>query len=218
MPVNSFATGRLPLPRGLGAILVVLGVALVAGFLTIIRAAAGESLVPPGEPVDARRRRTSECRDGNCRGGSRARSVRWREVVERRGQGVSATHVRIAEGRGDLRRGWNAPDAATPGARHVELSRDLCAGRSRPRQDDAPVPRELHGDADVRASASDSVGLAGVHDRSADGSRRSLSAVRRHHARERLESERHQSRRDSCGAGLGRRHPTATTRGIARRP
>jgi hypothetical protein len=57
VPVSSFATGRLPLPRALGAILVVLGGLLFAGLLTIIRAASGESLVPPGELVDASRRR-----------------------------------------------------------------------------------------------------------------------------------------------------------------
>jgi len=57
VPVSSFATGRLALPRALGAILIVLGGVLVAGLLTIIHAAAGESLVPPGEAVDADRRR-----------------------------------------------------------------------------------------------------------------------------------------------------------------
>ena len=57
VPVNSFATGRLPLSRGLGAILVVLGVLLFAGLLTIVRAGAGESLVAPGETMDAARRR-----------------------------------------------------------------------------------------------------------------------------------------------------------------
>src|ERR1043166_1338093 len=49
VPVASFATGRLPLSRALGGILVVLGALLVAGLLTIVRAAVGESLVPPGE-------------------------------------------------------------------------------------------------------------------------------------------------------------------------
>jgi len=44
-------------PSGLGAILVVLGVALATGLLTLIRAGAGESLVPPGQVVDAARRR-----------------------------------------------------------------------------------------------------------------------------------------------------------------
>jgi hypothetical protein len=57
VPVDSFARGRLGVPRGLGAILVLLGVALVAGFVTLIRAAAGESLLLPGEPFDAGRRR-----------------------------------------------------------------------------------------------------------------------------------------------------------------
>jgi hypothetical protein len=58
VPVSSFATGRLPLPASLGAILVVLGVVLVAGLLTLIHAGAGESLVPPGEsPPPAIRRR-----------------------------------------------------------------------------------------------------------------------------------------------------------------
>jgi len=57
VPVNSFATGRLPLSRGLGVILVVLGVLLAAGLVTIIRAASGESQVPPGEVFDAVRRR-----------------------------------------------------------------------------------------------------------------------------------------------------------------
>jgi hypothetical protein len=57
VPVNSFATGRLPLSPALGAILVVLGVLLAAGIVTIVRAASGESLVPPGEVFDATRRR-----------------------------------------------------------------------------------------------------------------------------------------------------------------
>jgi hypothetical protein len=57
VPVAAFATGRLPLAPALGGILVVLGALLVAGLLTIVRAAAGESLVPPGEPFDATKRR-----------------------------------------------------------------------------------------------------------------------------------------------------------------
>jgi hypothetical protein len=57
VPVASFATGRLPLSPALGGILVVLGVLLIAGLLTIVRAAVGESLVPPGEPFDPIRRR-----------------------------------------------------------------------------------------------------------------------------------------------------------------
>ncbi|MDB4876858.1 MAG: hypothetical protein JWM41_3304 [Gemmatimonadetes bacterium] len=57
VPVASFATGRLPLSRGLSAVLLVLGALLVVGFLTIIRAASGESLVTPGDVFDAPRRR-----------------------------------------------------------------------------------------------------------------------------------------------------------------
>ncbi len=57
VPVNAFATGRLPLSPALEGILIVLGVLLVAGMLTIIRAMAGESLVPPGEPFTTPQRR-----------------------------------------------------------------------------------------------------------------------------------------------------------------
>ena len=49
VPVASLATGRLPLPPWLGGVLVVLGVLLAAGLLTLVHAGAGESLVPPGE-------------------------------------------------------------------------------------------------------------------------------------------------------------------------
>jgi hypothetical protein len=57
VPVAALATGRLPLPRGLTAVLAVLGALLVAGLITIIYVASGESLVPPGEEFDAPRRR-----------------------------------------------------------------------------------------------------------------------------------------------------------------
>jgi len=57
VPVNSFATGRLGLSPGLTAILVVLGLTLAAGLVTIVRAAVGESLVPPGATFDPARRR-----------------------------------------------------------------------------------------------------------------------------------------------------------------
>jgi hypothetical protein len=57
VPVDSFATGRLGLSRGLEAILVALGALLIAGLITIVRAAAGESLVPPGEVFDGVRKR-----------------------------------------------------------------------------------------------------------------------------------------------------------------
>jgi hypothetical protein len=57
VPVDSFATGRLGLSPGLTAMLVVLGLTLVAGLVTIVRAAVGESLVPPGATLDPARRR-----------------------------------------------------------------------------------------------------------------------------------------------------------------
>lgn len=57
VPVNSFATGRLGLSTGLGALLAVLGALLLAGLVTIVRAASGESLLPPGQTLDARTRR-----------------------------------------------------------------------------------------------------------------------------------------------------------------
>ena len=57
VPVSSFATGRLPLPAGLGTVLVALAAILIVGFLTLVRAGAGESLVAPGEKIDAPRRK-----------------------------------------------------------------------------------------------------------------------------------------------------------------
>ena len=57
VPVNALATGRLGLSRGLGALLAVLGALLLAGLVTIVRAASGESLLPPGQALDARTRR-----------------------------------------------------------------------------------------------------------------------------------------------------------------
>jgi hypothetical protein len=57
VPVNALATGRLGLSRGLGALLAVLGALLLAGLVTIVRAASGESLLPPGRTLDARTRR-----------------------------------------------------------------------------------------------------------------------------------------------------------------
>jgi hypothetical protein len=62
VPVNSFATGRLGLSRGLGAILVVLGLLLCGGLITIVRAAGGESLVAPGEALEPSRRRRANVR------------------------------------------------------------------------------------------------------------------------------------------------------------
>jgi hypothetical protein len=59
VPVDSFATGRLGLSVPLGALLAVLGGLLFAGLVTIVRASAGESLVPPGEPFDPALRKRS---------------------------------------------------------------------------------------------------------------------------------------------------------------
>jgi hypothetical protein len=57
VPVNSVATGRLGLSRGLGGLLAILGAVLLAGLVTIVRAASGESLLPPGESLEPRARR-----------------------------------------------------------------------------------------------------------------------------------------------------------------
>ena len=57
VPVDSFATGRLGVPRWLGGLLLALGTVLVVGFLTLVRIGAGESLVPPGQVFDAAQRR-----------------------------------------------------------------------------------------------------------------------------------------------------------------
>jgi len=57
VPVNYFATSRLSLSPALGALLIVLGGFLLAGLVTIVRVSAGESLVPPGEPFDAAKKR-----------------------------------------------------------------------------------------------------------------------------------------------------------------
>ncbi len=51
VPVNSLATVRNPMPKGLGIALVCLGVFLFASFITIIGAAAAESTHPPGEAL-----------------------------------------------------------------------------------------------------------------------------------------------------------------------
>jgi hypothetical protein len=60
VPVMSVATGRLGVSPGLAAILVALGAVLLIGLVTIIRAGAGESLVPPGKaPSPAQRRRAN---------------------------------------------------------------------------------------------------------------------------------------------------------------
>jgi hypothetical protein len=58
VPVMSVATGRLGVSRGLATMLVLLGVMLIAGLITIIHAGAGDSLVPAGNrtPPSLRRR------------------------------------------------------------------------------------------------------------------------------------------------------------------
>ena len=57
VPVYSVATGRLGLSPGLTTVLVVLGIALFAGLVTIVRASVGESLVPPGATLEPSSRR-----------------------------------------------------------------------------------------------------------------------------------------------------------------
>lgn len=57
VPVTSFATARLGLSRGLGAILITLGAVLFVGLVTIVRAATGEALLEPGEKLDGAARR-----------------------------------------------------------------------------------------------------------------------------------------------------------------
>ncbi len=57
VPVAAVATGQLSLSGGLLALLVVLGSGLFVGLITIVHAAFGESVTPPGAPMDPRRRR-----------------------------------------------------------------------------------------------------------------------------------------------------------------
>ena len=56
VPVAAVATGQLQLSGGLRMLLVILGTLLVAGIVTAVYAAAGESQVPPGEPIPPARR------------------------------------------------------------------------------------------------------------------------------------------------------------------
>lgn len=51
VPVMSVATGRLGMSAGLSAILIALGIFLVAGLVTIVYVAAGESVVEPGRAI-----------------------------------------------------------------------------------------------------------------------------------------------------------------------
>jgi hypothetical protein len=57
VPVAAVATGQLALSPGLKGLLGVLGALLVAGVVTAVYAAAGESQVPPGESIAPPRRR-----------------------------------------------------------------------------------------------------------------------------------------------------------------
>lgn len=56
VPVASVATGQLEMNRPLGALLLVLGAVLVAGLVTIVYKAAGESLVEPAAMLEPARR------------------------------------------------------------------------------------------------------------------------------------------------------------------
>lgn len=57
VPVAAVATGQLQLSTGLRWLLIALGTLLVAGVITAVHAAVGESQVPPGETVSPARRR-----------------------------------------------------------------------------------------------------------------------------------------------------------------
>jgi hypothetical protein len=57
VPVMSVATGRLGFSPLLASLLAVLGVVLVAGLLSLVHAAAGASLVEPGDAISPSRRR-----------------------------------------------------------------------------------------------------------------------------------------------------------------
>jgi hypothetical protein len=57
VPVTAFATQRLGLSRGLASVLILLGGLLFAGLVTIVRAAAGESVLSLGATIDGPSRR-----------------------------------------------------------------------------------------------------------------------------------------------------------------
>jgi hypothetical protein len=57
VPVLAVATAERTMPRWLGTVLAGLGLFLMIGFLTLVGAAVRESVVPPGQSPDARRRR-----------------------------------------------------------------------------------------------------------------------------------------------------------------
>jgi hypothetical protein len=53
VPLDAIATGSIPMPTATRWLLVVLGVGLFVGLLSIVRAAIGESVVPPSEKPSA---------------------------------------------------------------------------------------------------------------------------------------------------------------------
>jgi hypothetical protein len=57
VPVMAIATAERPMPVWLGGVLVILGLLLTAGLLTLIGAAVRESVLAPGEEPDGKRRR-----------------------------------------------------------------------------------------------------------------------------------------------------------------
>jgi hypothetical protein len=57
IPIDSEATHQLPLPKYLATVLLILGAVLLGGGLAIIRVAAGESTLPPGESINRGQRR-----------------------------------------------------------------------------------------------------------------------------------------------------------------
>jgi hypothetical protein len=57
VPVASVATGQLQMGPALGILLIALGALLVIGLITIVYKGAGESLVEPGQRLEASRRR-----------------------------------------------------------------------------------------------------------------------------------------------------------------
>ena len=59
VPVMAVATAEREMPRWLGGVLVVLGLLLTGGLLTLIGAAVRESVLPPGEEPNPRRRRNA---------------------------------------------------------------------------------------------------------------------------------------------------------------
>lgn len=57
VPVTSVATTRLPMPASLAIVMVIFGVLLVAGIISIAGAGSREAILPPGAEIDAHHRR-----------------------------------------------------------------------------------------------------------------------------------------------------------------